>query len=73
VFVDKKHRWKRISEKMINAVEEYAKRLDFKQLYIVSDHKWLYEKYWFEKCDIKTDELWRSETIFKRIINENCK
>ena len=73
IFVDEKHRWKRISEKMINTVEEYAKTLNFKQLYIVSDHKWLYEKYWFEKCDIKTDELWRSETIFKRIINENSK
>ena len=68
IFVDDKHRWKRISEKMINAVEKYAKTLNFKQLYIVSDHKWLYEKYWFEKCDKKTDELWRSEIIFKRKI-----
>ena len=69
VFVDEKYRWKRYSEKMINAVEEYAKTLNFKQLYIVSDHKWLYEKYWFEKCDTKTDELWRNETIFIRKIN----
>lgn len=68
IFVDDKHRWKRISEKMINAVEKYAKTLNFKQLYIVSDHKWLYEKYWFEKYDTKTDALWRSETIFKRKI-----
>ena len=68
IFVDENYRWKRISEKMINTVEEYAKTLNFKKLYIVSDHKGLYEKYWFEKCDERTDELWRSETIFVRDI-----
>lgn len=68
IFVDEKYRWKRCSEKIINAVEGYARTLNFKELYIVSDHKWLYEKYWFAPIDIKTDELWRSETIFKREI-----
>ena len=47
IFVDENYRWKRVSEKMINAVEEYAKTLNFEKLYIASDHKWLYEKYWF--------------------------
>ena len=69
IFVDENYRWKRISEKMINIVEKYAKTLDFEKLYIVSDHKGLYEKYWFEKCDEKADELWRVETIFYRDIN----
>lgn len=64
IFVDENYRWKRISEKMINEVEKYAKTLNFKKLYIVSDHKGLYEKYWFKKCDEKIDELWRVETIF---------
>jgi len=68
IFVDGNYRWKRISEKMINEVEEYAKTLNFKKLYIVSDHKWLYEKYWFEKCDEKADEFWRIESIFCRNI-----
>lgn len=68
IFVDEDYRWKRISEKMINSVEKYAKTLNFKKLYIVSDHKWLYEKYWFEKCDERIDEVWRSETIFSRDI-----
>lgn len=68
IFVDENYRWKRVSEKMINAVEEYAKTLNFEKLYIVSDHKWLYEKYWFEKCDEKADEMWRIETIFCRDI-----
>jgi GNAT superfamily N-acetyltransferase len=68
IFVDENYRWKRISEKMINAVEEYAKTLNFEKLYIVSDHKGLYEKYWFKKCDEKSDEIGRIETIFCRNI-----
>lgn len=64
MFVDEKYRWNRISEKMINKVKEYAKTLNFEKLYISSDHKWLYEKYWFEKCDEKIDELGHIETIF---------
>lgn len=68
IFVDENYRWKRVSEKMINEVEKYAKSLNFKKLYIVSDHKWLYEKYWFEKCDEKADKMWRIESIFCRDI-----
>lgn len=69
IFVDENYRWKRISEKMINVVSEYAKSLNFEKLYIVSDHKWLYEKYGFEKYDEKVDEVWRYESIFVRYIN----
>ena len=68
IFVDENYRWKRLSEQMINEVEKYAKTLNFEKLYIVSDHKWLYEKYWFEKCDEKVDDLGRVETIFFRKI-----
>ena len=68
IFVDENYRWMRLSEKMINEVEKYAKTLNFENLYIVSDHKGLYEKYWFEKIDEKADEMWRIETIFCRDI-----
>ena len=68
IFVDENYRWKRVSEKMIHEVERYAQTLDFKKLHIVSDHKGLYEKYWFEKVDEKVDEMWRTETIFCRNI-----
>ena len=68
IFVDENYRWKRVSERMINTVQEYAKTLNFDKLYIVSDHKWLYEKYWFEKCDEKIDEFGRVENIFFRDI-----
>lgn len=70
MFIDENYRWKRLSEQMINEVEKYAKSLNFEKLYIVSDHKWLYEKYWFEKCDEKMDELGRVETIFFRKITK---
>ena len=68
IFVDENYRWKRLSEQMINEIEKYAKSLNFGKLYIVSDHKWLYEKYWFEKCDEKVNDLGRVETIFFREI-----
>ena len=68
IFVDEAYRWKRVSEKMINTAEEYAKTLNFEKVYIVSDHKWLYEKYWFEKVDEKADEMWHTENIFSRNI-----
>ena len=70
MFIDENYRWKRLSEQMINEVEKYARTLNFEKLYIVSDHKWLYEKYWFEKCDEKVDELGRVETIFFRKITK---
>ena len=68
MFVDENYRWKRVSEQMVNTVEKYAKTLNFEKLYIVSDHTWLYEKYWFEKCDEKVNDLGRVETIFFRDI-----
>jgi N-acetylglutamate synthase-like GNAT family acetyltransferase len=67
-FVDENYRWKRLSEQMIDEVEKYARTLNFEKLYLVSDHKWLYEKYGFKKCDEKVDELGRTETIFFRKI-----
>lgn len=68
MFVDEKYRWNKISEKMIDEVEKYSKTLSFEKLYIVSDHKGLYEKYWFKKCDEKVDKLGRMETIFYKEI-----
>lgn len=47
VFVDEAHRGKRISEKMIKAVLEYAKTIGYDKVYIMSGEKGLYEKYGF--------------------------
>ena len=68
VFVDEEFRGQRLSEKMIHEAEKYAKALSYAQVYIVSDHQGLYEKYWYTKCDVKTDEFGRSETIFVKEI-----
>ena len=47
VFVDEAFRGKRISEKMIKKVLEYAKGIGYDKVYIMSDEKGLYEKYGF--------------------------
>lgn len=68
IFVDEGYRGQRLSERLIDSVEEYAKTLDFKNLYIVSDHRWLYEKYGFKKIDESIDAHGRRETIFCKTI-----
>lgn len=45
VFVDESHRGHRISEKLIEAANEYAKSIGFDKTYIPSEHIGLYEKY----------------------------
>jgi predicted N-acetyltransferase YhbS len=47
VFVDEAHRGKRVSEKIIKAVLEYAKTIGYDKVYIMSGEKGLYEKYGF--------------------------
>ena len=49
VFVDEKHRGKRLSERMINAASEYARTLGYERIFIMSGEIGLYEKYGFEK------------------------
>lgn len=47
VFVDKAHRGKRLSEKMIGKALEYAKSIGYDKVYIMSGESGLYEKYGF--------------------------
>ena len=49
VFVDERHRGKRISEKMIQQTLSYAKSIGYRTVYIMSGEHGLYEKYGFEK------------------------
>ena len=51
IFVDESYRGNRISEKMIEAVIEYAKEQGFSKVYIPSDMIGFYEKYGFVKID----------------------
>lgn len=55
VYVDEKHRGKRISEKMIAAACDYGKSSGYGTVYLMSGEHGLYEKYGFEKIgDFKT-------------------
>lgn len=49
VFVDEKYRGKRLSERMIQHIISYAKRLGYEKVYIMSGEIGLYEKYGFLK------------------------
>ena len=51
VYVDERHRGKRISEKMIQQIISYAKSIGYQTVYITSGEQGLYEKYGFEKLD----------------------
>lgn len=70
VFVSEEHRGKRISELMINEASEYARKLGYEKIYIMSGEVGLYEKYGFEKIgDYKTiyntiDQLFVRTTAF---------
>ncbi|MBD5494662.1 MAG: GNAT family N-acetyltransferase [Lachnospiraceae bacterium] len=68
IFVDEKYRGKRISERMINKVIEYAKEQNFSKVYIPSDMTGFYEKYGFQKIDELQNYGGDIDNIFAREI-----
>jgi predicted N-acetyltransferase YhbS len=68
IFVGEQYRGNRLSEKMILYVMDYAKRLKFTRVYIVSDHINLYEKYGFIKIDERKDNWDNDEKIYMKLI-----
>ena len=64
VFVDEVYRGARLSQRLINAVIEYARELSFNNIYITSGEKGLYEKYGFSKIDEKVDSFGNWEQVF---------
>lgn len=69
VFVGEEYRGKRVSEKLINAAIQRAAALGFENVYIVSDHVNLYEKYGFTKVDEKLAHWGKVQTIFVKAVN----
>ena len=57
VFVEEKHRGRRLSQKLIDAAVQYAGGVGFDKVYLMSGEQGLYEKYGFEK-------IGEYETIF---------
>lgn len=66
IFVDEKWRGQRISERLIYYIIQYAKQFGFENIYIVSDHKGLYEKYGFEVIDRKLNQKDILEKIYRK-------
>ena len=64
LFVDELFRGKRISEMLCSHATQYAKTNGFENVYLVSDHINLYEKYGFTKIDEKLAPWGAMQTIF---------
>lgn len=68
VFVDERHRGMRLSQRMIDAAAEYARRLGFEYVYLISDHENFYEKYGFEVIDRKMAPWGAMEKIYRKTL-----
>lgn len=64
MFVGEEYRGHRLSQQMIKHALEYAKKLGFSIVYLVSGERGLYEKYGFLKIADKKDFGGRDEQIF---------
>ncbi|MCL2225771.1 MAG: GNAT family N-acetyltransferase [Defluviitaleaceae bacterium] len=66
IFVCETFRGNRISEKLCACAAEYAKSIGFQNVYLISDHVNLYEKYGFTKINEQLAPWGAMETIFTR-------
>lgn len=64
LFVDEKYRGHRLSQKLISYAMSYLKSLGFRQVFLVSDHENLYEKYGFKVIDKKPAPWGEIEKIY---------
>ena len=64
MFVDEKYRGHRLSQKLISYAMSYLRTLGFHQVFLVSDHENLYEKYGFKVIDKKTAPWGEMEKIY---------
>lgn len=64
MFVDEKYRGHRLSQQLISYAMSYLKALNFQQVYLVSDHENLYEKYGFKVIDRKLAPWGEMEKIY---------
>ena len=66
LFVSEEYRGHRLSQKLIEASEKYAKELGYGQVYLTTWHNGLYEKYGFIKlCDKEVRDGY-SEGIYEK-------
>ena len=66
LFVGEEYRGKRLSQRVIDDASEYLKELGFSEVYLVSDHENLYEKYGFQVIDEKMAPWGRMQKIYRK-------
>ena len=66
LFVGEEYRGRRLSQRMIDDASEYLKELGFSEVYLVSDHENLYEKYGFQVIDEKMAPWGRMQKIYRK-------
>lgn len=62
VFVGEPYRGERLSGLLLEAAMQYAESLGFHSVYLISDHRGLYEKYGFIRVD-ERPAPWNPETV----------
>lgn len=68
VFVDEKYRGRRLSERLVNAACEEARKQGFDTIYIMSGEVGLYEKYGFAKIGDRPTIYGSTEQLFYKKI-----
>ena len=68
VFVDEKYRGRRLSQKLLEAVADYAKTLGYDKVFLSTWHIGLYEKYGFVKICEKEMREGYYEGIYEKKI-----
>ena len=68
MFVGEEYRGNRLSQKLILFAISYLQRIGFKEVYLVSDHENLYEKYGFSVVDSALAPWGSIEKIYHKSI-----
>lgn len=66
LFVDEAFRGNRLSQRLIGFASEYLKEEGFSEVYLVSDHENLYEKYGFQVIDEKLAPWGKMQKIYRK-------
>ena len=68
VFVGEEYRGCRLSQRLTEAAEEYARSLGYREVYLTSGEKELYEKYGYSTAGVKVTGHGTAETLFRKEI-----
>lgn len=69
IYVDPKARGKRLSQKIVHFLEEQAFQLGYNQVYLVSQHQGLYEKYGYDLMEVVLDSIHDKDYLYQKQLN----